>query len=493
MRNILSLSVVALLTISLAGCGENKEKTVSTDDKNIIKTSVGDFKMNGEMPAKESLEKIYRQLDLQQATQAYFWALPFVSYAQYQYVTANTFKATPSDLVMFLSLEDRYGILTANATTPYIYTFWDMVKTGPIVIDMPAGHVAGGLTDLWQRNIISVGELSPDKGLGAKYLVIPPGSDIKAKSGYNIINTDVTNVFFGIRLLDPDINKGMELLRKLKVYPYSQAANPPETRILRPEGKRANAWQPSGMAYWERLHAAIQDETVAERDRFYYAMLRNAGIEKGKPFAPTEYQKSILEEAAILGELMAKANSFDRRFEGIKQWPDRKWEHAIAMHNSAQRAENYDELNERAAWFYEAITFSDAMISKTPGQGQAYLGSYTDVSGAWLDGGKNYTLHVAANPPAANFWSFTVYDCTTRCLIENDQKRTDLSARTEGLVKNADGSYDLYFGPKAPAGKDSNWVQTLPRKHWFAYFRLYGPTEPYFDKSWKMDDITETK
>ena len=129
------------------------------------------------------------------------------------------------------------------------------------------------------------------------------------------------------------------------------------------------------------------------------------------------------------------------------------------------------------------------MVSKTPGLGQTYLGAYTDAKGNWLDGAKSYRLHVGANPPAKQFWSLTVYDIDSRCLIDNPQRKADLSSRQD-LKKNADGSVDLYFGPTAPKGFESNWVQTLPGKHWFSYFRLYAPTLAYFDKSWKLDDIT---
>ena len=79
------------------------------------------------------------------------------------------------------------------------------------------------------------------------------------------------------------------------------------------------------------------------------------------------------------------------------------------------------------------------MISKTPDVGQAYLASYTDADGKWLDGNKTYVVHIAANPPALNFWSLTIYDSTTRCLLDNSTKKSDASSR-ENLIKNADGS-----------------------------------------------------
>jgi hypothetical protein len=131
------------------------------------------------------------------------------------------------------------------------------------------------------------------------------------------------------------------------------------------------------------------------------------------------------------------------------------------------------------------------MVSKTPGLGQAYLSEYTDKDGNWFDGAKTYKFHIPANPPAKNFWSLTVYDTKTRCLIQNSQKKADLSSRQD-LDKNADGSVDLYFAPTALSGREKNWVQTVPERHWFAYVRFYGPTDAYFDKSWAMDDIQLT-
>jgi hypothetical protein len=187
---------------------------------------------------------------------------------------------------------------------------------------------------------------------------------------------------------------------------------------------------------------------------------------------------------------MAQANAFAKRFDGSTYWPDRRWDLVLPMTNSAQRGEHYDQLLERTSWFYEAVSFSEAMRSQTPGKGQAYLGAYTDADGAWLDGGNDYLLHVPSDPPAKLFWSATVYDVHTRCLIDNEQARGDRGSRDPELIYNDDGSVDVYFGPSAPARMESNWVQTIPGRHWFSYFRFYGPLESYFDRSWKLGDIT---
>ena len=150
---------------------------------------------------------------------------------------------------------------------------------------------------------------------------------------------------------------------------------------------------------------------------------------------------------------MAQANSFAKRLEGSRYWPDRQWDLVLQMTNPAQRGQGYDELLERTSWFYEAVTFSEAMKSRTPGKGQAYLSAYTDCDDNWLDGGASYTLHVPASPPARLFWSATVYDAASRCLIDNDQQRGDRGSRDDDLKREADGSVNLYFGPAAPAGR----------------------------------------
>ena len=165
----------------------------------------------------------------------------------------------------------------------------------------------------------------------------------------------------------------------------------------------------------------------------------------------------------------------------------------LQLDRSDQRAVGYDQLLERAAWFYEAVSLSAAMKSQMPGAGQAYLGSYTDTDGRWLDGGDDDVLHVPAEPPAKLFWSVTVYDIESRCLIDNPQQRGDRGSRDADLQDNPDGSVDVFFGPAEPAAGQSNWVQTLPDRHWFSYLRFYGPLEPSFDRTWKLGDVTRVR
>src|ERR1700710_827435 len=121
-------------------------------------------RMNGELPSRGDLPTVFDELDFQLACQAYLWALPLVSYAQWWSQHRDVFGATNFDLVQYVSYQDRLGLITANATTPYILNFIDLSETGPLVIELPPGPTAGGMSDFWQREFAVMGEMGPDAG-----------------------------------------------------------------------------------------------------------------------------------------------------------------------------------------------------------------------------------------------------------------------------------------------------------------------------------------
>ena len=254
-------------------------------------------------------------------------------------------------------------------------------------------------------------------------------------------------------------------------------------------GKSWIAGQPRGLAYWERLADILNREPVDDRDLMMTAMLRPLGIVKGKKFDPDDRQKRILKEAALVGEVMARTNGYAKRLEGAKVWSDRRWEMSLLLKETNQDTETHTQLDERASWFYEAVGVSEGMMCRTVNAGQCYLESQKDSKGKWLDGSNTYKLTVPSGAPVKQFWSFSVYDVETRSLNDTG-KRPDVSSRMD-LKKNPDGSVDLYFGPKAPKGMEKNWVKTIPGRGWFTYFRLYGPTQEFFDRDWKLNDIEQ--
>jgi hypothetical protein len=453
-----------------------------------IESRLGKVELKNGYPTEATAKKIFDDIDFQRACQAYLWALPMMGMVQWQAEQRDKFGAGNLDFIDYLTFTDKLGLLTANATTPYLMAFPNVEETGPLVLEIPAGPTAGGFTDFWQRPVSDTGQTGPDKGKGGKYLILGPDEPDMQPEGYRVFRSPTVNVFIGQRVLEPDKEKALALMAAIRIYPYSAKDSPPATPHIRPDGRKWSGTQPRGLAYWQGVAKFINEEPPHERDRMILGMLQPLGIEKGKPFNPDARQTQILTEAAQVGEVMARTIGYEKRFKGVTVWPGKKWEISLFLKETNQEAPHYTEFDERASWFYEAVGVSVGMMGRTVGYGQVYLESSKDAAGEWLDGGKHYTLHVAPNAPVAQFWSFTVYDNETRCFVDTGVP-PDRSSRDD-IIKNADGSVDLYFGPRAPAGKpQANWIKTIPGKGWFTYFRLYGPTQPYFDRSWVLSDI----
>jgi hypothetical protein len=478
---------------AIADSSSPESQTASTANLQTTRdTRIGKIELDKGFPTKGSVSKLYDELDFQRACQAYIWALPIVGFNEWQGSAAKNLGASSLDYVLYKSFRDKLGVMTPNGSTPYIISFPNLAETGPLVVEVPAGPSGGGILDFWQRPITDTGFAGPDKGKGGKYLILPPGSpDIQAE-GYRVFRSPTVNIFVGTRALDPDPAKADEWIKQLRLYPYSKRNDPPATRFPSPEGRQWSQVPPRGLAFWQSLSDIINREPVLERDRMFMAMLAPLGIEKGKPFNPDARQKKLLEEASFVGESMAMAISFDKRIAGSHYRKDANWQYVIML-DPSQESEHYTQLDERADYFYEAVTTTMGMVSKTPGVGQAYLGAYElAADGSRFDGGKNYRLRVPANAPAKQFWSVTLYDVDTRSFIVTKEEIVDRSSRMD-LIKNADGSVDIYMGPKPPKGFEKNWIPTVPGRGWFTLFRLYAPTEAYFDKSWPLPSIESVK
>ena len=255
-------------------------------------------------PTKETVEKLYDERDFQRACQAYLWGLPAVAFAQMQY-GQSTFGAVNGVLAEDIHFDDKLGILTPNATTPYYLAFAEL-SAGPLVVELPAG-VRGGTLDAWQRSL-------PDSEKPARYLIVGPGQKPPVDvAGFEVRQSPTVNLMMGLRLTTSDPKEAQAQLAKFRVYPYAQRDNPPPTKIVSPKGKKWPGIQERGMGYWKRLNEVIQREPVEERDRFFHEMLKPLGIEKGKRFAPNARQKRLLTEAALVGEV-EQPGKLDERF-----------------------------------------------------------------------------------------------------------------------------------------------------------------------------------
>ena len=185
-------------------------------------------------------------------------------------------------------------------------------------------------------------------------------------------------------------------------------------------------------------------------------------------------------------------NTFSKKSYKSRHWPDREWRYILNQSQLDLMHPDYYEAKEMASFSYEAMSTSKAMVLPIRGDGSKYLGAYIDDQGQWLDGTNTYEILIPANPPAKDFWSVAVYNNKFRNLIANKQGSAVVNNR--GMIKTeADGSVKVFVGPTAPQGYEDNWVQSNSGEGFFIYLRLYGPTEPYYDKSWKMPDIKRVK
>jgi len=114
-----------------------------------------------------------------------------------------------------------------------------------------------------------------------------------------------------------------------------------------------------------------------------------------------------------------------------------------------------------------------------------------DSKGKMLEGNKEYRLRLPSDIPASEFWSIIVYDLLSRLIISTDQSWPSVFSTNKDLVYNSDGSVDAWFGPKSIKGLENNWIKTIPGFKWFGILRLYSPLDPWFNKSWKPEDVEE--
>jgi hypothetical protein len=227
-------------------------------------------------------------------------------------------------------------------------------------------------------------------------------------------------------------------------------------------------------------------ESLAQIRLGYYAAI---GIQKGKPFAPDGRMKKILTEAAAVGDATARAIAFHMREKDAFYYPNSAWQLPFVGGYLFQTQPGVLNLSAYTFYYFMATGVTPAMEEKLVGQGSQYAWAARDSKGNPFDGGKNYKLHLPPNIPVKDFWSVIVYSNQTRSMIQTDQRFPSVSSQNKALLVNPDGSIDVYFGPKPPAGEKKNWVQTAPGKGWNTILRLYGPLEPWFNKTWWPGEI----
>ncbi len=200
--------------------------------------------------------------------------------------------------------------------------------------------------------------------------------------------------------------------------------------------------------------------------------------------------KKILTEAVAVGNATARALAFRPRNKAAYYYDNSAWFTPMPGGSYQFFSEpGVRDLDARVMMHYYATGITPAMVIKMVGIGSQYAAATTDSKGNALDGSKTYKIHLPPNIPAQNFWSFVVYDNQTRSMLQTDAQFPSLGSQSKGIVINPDKSVDVWFGPTAPKGHESNWVQTIPGKGWNVLLRLYGPGQAWFDKTWQPGEF----
>ena len=488
MRHTLAGAVLAVLLLS--GCEQSKQ--TQTAQSNDAATPFA-----GGYPTGDTAQKAYDAADLNSAIQAYKFFYPTVSIESTWKGNAEAGLSTNNQFVIMKG-SPKQLVFTPNSDTPYEGANIDLTD-GPMVVELPPGPLMCVVNDLDQRYVMDMGLPGPDAGKGGKHVILPPGYKGKVPAGY-FAGTPTTNrVLLLVRAIPPagDVDAAVAMLKTVKLYPLN---NPPAASKV--------TWFDMGdkhidftavpiektIDYWNQLAEVINREPAYEAYRMEYGLLASLGIEKGKTFAPDARMQDILVKAAQIANDQMRVQSFaDRRPDRVA-WRDRKWEWAtLHPENGTFDTATYKDLEAREKWFYQAQIESPAMFRRSAAAGSLYWLGTRDGNGAFLDGGKIYKLTVPQPVPAKLFWSLTIYDPDTRSEIVTDQGKAALRSLFELKGKGGSGALDLYFGPKAPAGHESEWIQTIPGKGWFTYFRIYGPEAAAFDGSWKPADFEEVR
>src|SRR5271168_3027415 len=352
----------------------------------------------------------------------------------------------------------------------------------------------GLLDDFWHRPLTDIGAAGPDQGNGGKFLLLPPGYTAETPSGYFVVKSPTYDVFVFLRafLADGKTDAGVKLMEESRIYPLAQQDNAPAMKFPNASGVPADYDFKRNIRYFESLAEFINHEPVAPEDMAMRGMAACLGIVKGEPFRPDAKMKALLNKAADVGFKMAAVDSYDSRYPNKLIYSDRRWEVVFLGGSPVFRKDSYLDFDAMINFFAKAYSTSDGMVLPMPGKGSQYLVALRDADGDLLSGGTSYRLRVPANVPAANYWSMVIYDADTRSLLNNGQPFPSVASNSN-LKPNADGSADLYFGPTAPKDANANWIKTVPGRGYFVAMRLYAPTQAFFDKQWKPDDIVKVK
>ncbi len=472
---------------------EIPEKIMTPDQ---VRTRVGTLEFFDGMPTDATATILREHLTFLRGVQVFLNTVQVASLEAVRVGLAEVGAAAANQVVIYDELMDSNSLfLTGNTDTVYALAMLDLERDGPTVVEIPPGCGPGTVDDAWFRFVVDMGAPGPDRGQGGKYLLLPPGFDGPVPDGYfTAQSTSYVNLLC-LRgfIVDGSTNAASQMFRTgVKIYPLAHKDDPAPMKFINGSGLVFNTIHANTVEFYDELHQVIDREPVEIIDPETRGLLAGIGIQKGKPFEPDPRLREILVDAIAVGNATARTLFFQTDVADNFLYEGSYWKRGFFGRDYQFLLDGGGgerNLDARTALFYMATLNTPAMTMKMIGVGSQYAWGDRDSSGNYLDGAKTYRLTLPPNIPAKNFWSVVVYDPQTRSELQTGQPYPSKSSQVGNLTENADGSIDLYFGPKAPKGHESNWTQTVPGKGWFTLLRLYGPLEPWFDQTWRPGEF----
>jgi hypothetical protein len=529
-RTLAVLAVCAVLAtprLATAQAASAIPPTITTPDR--VNSRLGTLEFKDGAPSKGTVDKMYDQIDFTHAYNVFMNSLDGVSIATLR-KGMQSVGVKDNEVIVFSDLMDSKSLfLTANADTVYAIGILDLTK-GPMVLEVPPKFL-GAIDDQWFRWVIDIGLPGPDRGVGGKYLIVPPGYEGELPQGYFVARSRTNYVaWFGRSFLEnkSDPKPAAETIRKFtNVYPYEaggvgtpiaeflagkarlgRITAPPPTKFHEASGKVMNTVPPNDWSFYETLNEIVQQEPATSLDPELMGSMAAIGIVKGKPFNPDGRMKKIMTEALAVANAASRTIFMSPRDPSWYYYPGSSWWNYLFVtgyqfetpiplitRDGAKpfAPTGYRTLDARTNFFYGVTGITPAMAMRLTGIGSQYLLAMADANKQHFDGAKTYKVTLPKGIPEANFWSLTLYDNMSRSMLDTPQRYPRAGSQTypsPAAEPNADGSTVVYFGPKQPDGvKRGNWIQTMPGKGWFTILRLYSPLEPFFDKTWRPSEI----
>ncbi|GAA4299484.1 DUF1254 domain-containing protein [Actinomadura luteofluorescens] len=464
--------------------GISAETLASISVPDRLETVFGEMDFFDGLPLPDTVTRGYDALDLLRGIEVFLTCLPGAAMVAMR----RGLRSLGIDSRTIGYTAPRCGsaplMLTANTETAYGLAFLALDQDGPTVIEVPEGSLSV-VDDLWQRYVADMGIAGPDGGKGGRYLFLPPGYDGDVPDGYFVSRSPTFSCWAALRVLG-----GVESLLRTRIYPLSDAADPPGQRFVNFADSAFNTVPANDLSFFEEVDEIVQEEPPEALDPERAGQLASIGIVPGTPFRPDDRMRSILGTAAQIGSGLVRTLTFKPRDPSFYYYPGGSWKNMFPSGSheflSPQGARLLDA---RAVFHHGALVITPAMAAATVGAGSQYAYTAEDSTGAWLDGGRNYTLTLPKDVPAKNFWAVDVYDPQTRSLLRTGDPYPSVNSLS-GAVRAEDGGETVvHFGPAAPPGREANWIQTVPGKGWFVVLRLYGPLESWFDRSWRPGEV----